>query len=609
VERRGVVGRLGGRKVALDRMTENLGAQLLAAFRTGRRFQLVGRADGAALVEEAAATGKAFAFGEADYSCSWSPSTTSKTRWRPRPSRPSVPRLTSRTLRLAAISSVYEVKTGAVLEVANLSVSRAAPEEQRGQVTGDTRDALLRELVQELAEKTARYVSDVVYPARIVARTNDAVTLNRGDGTGIAPGQLWEVFALGTEMKDPDTGASLGRGGSPCREDPGDAGDGQDLAGARRGGSRHRAWRAGSAGGAVSGVDPSFAVPHPHPHRRRWKASCRAAGAVALLITLAGCQTYTAETASRDSDLRRGSLDSAVRRADADALRHDGGKDAVLYRLEQGAISRQAALAGLPTPPAASADRSVGVGPSPASPESGSPAPLRQGAAHLRASVVAFDRAEAHINAFDRGPEIRLGASSLALLTNLANQPYEGRDYDRILLHAYQALNYLQLGERDAARVELNRALQRQRDALARNAARLAGAEAAAAELRSGRVTDREGNRAVYDITRTSGDADAQRRLASIAASAATRIRPYGDYVNPFVVFLDGLFFLTQAEDRSTWSGPGSLSNGSRRSRPTIPTLPRTPPRPGLRRRGPCPPASLMSSTRPAARRSARKSA
>jgi len=301
----------------------------------------------------------------------------------------------------------------------------------------------------------------------------------------------------------------------------------------------------------VSGGDPSSAVPHLRPPRAGRGAPCRALGAVALLIALAGCQTYTTETAPRDSDLRRGSLDSAVRRADADARRHDGGKDAVLYRLEQGAILRQAALAGLPTPPAAPTGRSVGVGPSPASPESGSPAPFRPGAAHLRASVVAFDRAEAHINAFDRGPEIPLGASSLALLTNLANQPYEGRDYDRILLHAYQALNYLQLGERDAARVELNRALQRQRDALARNAARLADADAAAAELRSGRVTDREGNRADYDIARTTGDAEARRRLASVAAAATARIRPYGDYVNPFVVFLDGLFFLTQAEDRS----------------------------------------------------------
>lgn len=277
----------------------------------------------------------------------------------------------------------------------------------------------------------------------------------------------------------------------------------------------------------------------------------RAAGCLALLGVMTGCQTYTAQTAQRDADVRRGSLDAAVLRANADALRNDGGKDAVLFRLEQGAILRQAALARIPVPPLVPSDRtSSGAGQT----GEGSAAvtsPARPEEVNLRASIAAFDRAESRMNAYDQEPEVRLGSSTLALLTHLANLPYEGRAYDRILMHGYKALNYLQLGERDAARVELNRALQRQRDALAANAGRLAEAEAAANELRSGRVTDREGNRAVYDVSRTTRDADLQRRLGAVDSVVRARIRPYGDYVNPFVVFLDGLFFLTQAEDRS----------------------------------------------------------
>ena len=34
---------------------------------------------------------------------------------------------------------------------------------------------------------------------------------NRGDGTDIAVGQVWNVYAQGKELIDPDTGASLGR--------------------------------------------------------------------------------------------------------------------------------------------------------------------------------------------------------------------------------------------------------------------------------------------------------------------------------------------------------------------------------------------------------------
>jgi hypothetical protein len=268
-------------------------------------------------------------------------------------------------------------------------------------------------------------------------------------------------------------------------------------------------------------------------------------------LVLTGCQTYTAETSQRDTDLRRGSLPAAVQRANADVRRHDAGKDAVLYRLEQGAILRQAALARVPLLEAAAPEKARALAPTTGATPAPPAEPVRPERLHLRASVAAFDRAEERINAFDQGPEVRLGASSLALLTNLANLPYEGRAYDRILLHGYKALNYLQLGERDAARVELNRALQRQRDALSANAERLAEAGAAAEALRSGGVTDADGNRAVYDISRTAKDASTQRQLGALSAAMTSRIRPYGDYVNPFVVFLDGLFFLTQAEDRS----------------------------------------------------------
>lgn len=199
-----------GRRTKMSRMTENLNAQLLAAFQASRRFQLVGRADGAALAEEAGATGRTFDFGDADYLLvvtvdDFQDMMETKTF------AALGTTVTSRTIRFAAISTIYDAKTNTVIETANIDVARVAPEEQRGATTGDTRDAVLRELTKELAEKTAQHVSDVVYPARIIAKTDKTVTVSRGEGTGIAAGQLWEVFALGEEMKDPDTGASLGR--------------------------------------------------------------------------------------------------------------------------------------------------------------------------------------------------------------------------------------------------------------------------------------------------------------------------------------------------------------------------------------------------------------
>jgi hypothetical protein len=69
----------------------------------------------------------------------------------------------------------------------------------------------VRRLRSAKAYAATQGVADVAFPARILAKTGKIVTINRGDGTGIAAGQLWEVFALGEELTDPDTGASLGR--------------------------------------------------------------------------------------------------------------------------------------------------------------------------------------------------------------------------------------------------------------------------------------------------------------------------------------------------------------------------------------------------------------
>jgi len=199
-----------GKRTKIDRMTQNVDAQLRAAFQATRRFELIGRADADALKEEAGATGRTFEFGDADFLVvvqidDFQDAMETKTF------AALGKTVTSRTIRFAGITTIYNAKTNAVIETANIDVSEVAPEETRGATTGDTRDALLRELTKKLAEQTAQHVTDVIYPARIIAKTDKIVTISRGEGTGVAAGQLWEVFALGAEMKDPDTGASLGR--------------------------------------------------------------------------------------------------------------------------------------------------------------------------------------------------------------------------------------------------------------------------------------------------------------------------------------------------------------------------------------------------------------
>lgn len=241
--------------------------------------------------------------------------------------------------------------------------------------------------------------------------------------------------------------------------------------------------------------------------------------AACAALFFSGCATYTERTAQRDADYRSGNMAAAVSKVNADADKNADNKDTILYRLEQGAILRAAALSA------------------------SDPASIRD---YLIQSNQAFDAAENRVNRYEDEARIKIGSETGALLTNQANTPYRGRAYDKVMLNTYKALNHLQLGERDAARVELNRAFQRQRDAVDENARRIEQTQAAAAKAKAGQTPDDKGRTGQsYDVDRAQADPRTSSGLQRIAnsTSSAADAQPYSDYVNPFSVLLDGLYF------------------------------------------------------------------
>ncbi|HET8730321.1 MAG TPA: hypothetical protein VFM34_04355 [Moraxellaceae bacterium] len=81
----------------------------------------------------------------------------------------------------------------------------------------------------------------------------------------------------------------------------------------------------------------------------------------------------------------------------------------------------------------------------------------------------AFDQAITRLQAQDDRATIsasRYAASGASLLTNDNARPYDGRTYERVFVHQYQALNYLASGDEQGALVEVRRANQVQVDAL-----------------------------------------------------------------------------------------------------------------------------------------------
>ena len=123
-------------------------------------------------------------------------------------------------------------------------------------------------------------------------------------------------------------------------------------------------------------------------------------------------------------------MTNAVAEATKMADQNANNKDAIIWRLEQGAVLR--------------------------------------GTGQYEDSNKAFDQAQDKIDQYAQEAKVKVGHEAGALLSNQANLDYEGRAYDGIMLNTYKALNYLQLGEPDKARAELIRAYQRQQDAVER---------------------------------------------------------------------------------------------------------------------------------------------
>ncbi len=298
------------------------------------------------------------------------------------------------------------------------------------------------------------------------------------------------------------------------------------------------------------------------PHRRLaflGRTSC----AVALLLVLAGCQTYETQTSQYTQATRSGSLGEAVVQIDRQAEASAGKKDEILFRLEQGTTLRSASMADpseVPPIPVSAVEAPVVEAPIVEPSDEGmvaEPAPMAGPTAaevhayyHTRA-IEAFDLAEAQVNQWEEEAKTKLGSEVGAALTNQANLPYRGRSYDKVMMNSYKALSYLALGEQDKARVELNRSLQRQRDAVEANDKRIAEAQEIEEKARKGELKDEKGKSTSYDSSKAVKDPKAGPALQAALDASIAPMQAYGDYVNPFAVFLDGLYYSVLGVDGS----------------------------------------------------------
>ncbi len=208
----------------LNRVVESLDSNLIDRFQNTRKFDLIARSDLAPLMAEQqfAASGnvdatdpnaaQSFQIGGIQYLV-----VTTVTDFQNYEETARFEAIgkeaTKRIVRLSAVAKIYDTTSGRLLESANLTIDekdiRDEPTYQSTR-TGDISDNVLLQLSNAMAQKVTDRTVEVLFPARVIAVSDSTVTINRGDGTAIAVGQTWKVFAPGEELIDPDTGEVLG---------------------------------------------------------------------------------------------------------------------------------------------------------------------------------------------------------------------------------------------------------------------------------------------------------------------------------------------------------------------------------------------------------------
>ena len=194
--------------LSLGSVLEALDSQVHDRVLNTRRFEVLERSDADALATESAATGQAFAFNKADYILTIRVDSFND-RMEERKLASLGKTVRARVIELSAVAKITEVATQRAVASTNFKVLKRDSENRSENPTarvGEASDDLMIQAVSDMAQKIAVRAADVVSPARIIGKRDKIVTINRNDQSGIAVGQVWEVFTLGDELTDPDTG-------------------------------------------------------------------------------------------------------------------------------------------------------------------------------------------------------------------------------------------------------------------------------------------------------------------------------------------------------------------------------------------------------------------
>ncbi len=152
-----------------------------------------------------------------------------------------------------------------------------------------------------------------------------------------------------------------------------------------------------------------------------------------------------------------------------------------------------------------------------------------------KASIQVFDSVDSAFKKYDE--QLLLGSATQsvgAVLINDTIMDYEGMTYDKVMTNTYKAMNFMLLGDHANARVEFNRALERQR-----MAQEYFGKEIAIEEAKLAKEKAQNQQRNI-----TVGQSKEADSIIAQNYKFLDAYEKYPNFNNPFVNYMAGLYFL-----------------------------------------------------------------
>jgi len=150
---------------------------------------------------------------------------------------------------------------------------------------------------------------------------------------------------------------------------------------------------------------------------------------------------------------------------------------------------------------------------------------------NYRQSSEYFDKAEEMLSYFDYQNKAVDSVAAIAVSDNVI--PYAGEEYDGIMVNTYKALNFMSLSKDDLARVEFNRAMDRQRRSKEKFAEQL--------QQVKNEIEKQKGKQKT--LVKKSVENPKVSNLIAKKYPGLSQFEAYPDFVNPFATYMAGVYF------------------------------------------------------------------